>query len=118
MFPTGWGEPIHPDTVSSLMTVLINPQNDPQGGAKPDDPLPHARLHDLRHIHATTLQGRGVVSDASFPGLCEDGAVRDTEPCLPAAACSAWRENAGQHGHVGTRLRRTPRCGISFCNAA
>jgi integrase len=51
VFTTAWGEPIHPDTVSSLMTTLINTHNDQQS-----EPLPHARLHDLRHIHATTLQ--------------------------------------------------------------
>ncbi len=50
VFSTAWGEPIHPDTASSLMTTLINIHNDQQ-----DEPLPHARLHDLRHVHATTL---------------------------------------------------------------
>ena len=28
VFSTAWGEPIHPDTVSSLMTTLINTHND------------------------------------------------------------------------------------------
>ena len=51
VFRTAWGEPIHPDTVSSLMTTLIKAHN----GKHPDGALPHARLHDLRHIHATTL---------------------------------------------------------------
>ena len=51
VFSTSWGEPIHPDTVSSLMTTLINTHNDQQG-----EPLPHARLHDLRHVHATTAR--------------------------------------------------------------
>jgi integrase len=32
------------------MTTLINTHNDQQG-----EPPPHARLHDLRHVHATTL---------------------------------------------------------------
>ena len=36
------------------MTTLINTHND-QG-----EPLPHARLHDLRHVHATTLLLAGV----------------------------------------------------------
>jgi integrase len=31
--------------------------------------------HDYRHSHATWLEGRGVASDASFPGRCEDGTV-------------------------------------------
>ena len=50
MFTTGWGEPIYPDTVTSLMTKLI------RANAR----LPHARLHDLRHLHATTLLLSGV----------------------------------------------------------
>ncbi len=29
-------------------------------GSRPKDQLPHARLHDLRHIHATTLLLSGV----------------------------------------------------------
>ena len=44
VFTTGWGEPIYPDTVTSLMAKLI----------RADKHLPHARLHDLRHLHATT----------------------------------------------------------------
>ncbi len=38
VFTTGWGEPIYPDTVTSLMTKLI----------RADKQLPHARLHDLQ----------------------------------------------------------------------
>ncbi|MFF4620167.1 tyrosine-type recombinase/integrase [Nonomuraea jabiensis] len=56
MFATGWGEPVHPDTLSSLFPILIKRYNE----AYPDRPLPHARLHDLRHIHATTLLLAGV----------------------------------------------------------
>lgn len=55
VFSTAWGDPIHPDTVSSLMTTLVNTHNDQQS-----EPLPHARLHDLRHVHATTLLLAGV----------------------------------------------------------
>jgi integrase len=50
VFTTGWGDPIYPDTVTSLMTKLIRAHNQ----------LPHARLHDLRHLHATTLLLSGV----------------------------------------------------------
>jgi integrase len=60
VFTTGWGEPIYPDTVTSLMTKLIRAQNEPENGPRPKDHLPHARLHDLRHIHATTLLLSGV----------------------------------------------------------
>jgi integrase len=58
VFTTGWGEPVHPDTVSSLMADLIRSHNEAQDQA--DKLLPHARLHDLRHIHATTLLLAGV----------------------------------------------------------
>ncbi len=56
VFATGWGEPIHPDTVSSLMASLLKEHNGTDGV----EPLPHARLHDLRHVHATTLLLAGV----------------------------------------------------------
>jgi integrase len=55
VFTTGWGEQIYPDTVTSLMTKLIRAHNSPENGKRPRNQLPHARLHDLRHIHATTL---------------------------------------------------------------
>jgi integrase len=60
VFTTGWGEPIYPDTVTSLMTKLIRAHNNPERAPRPKAQLPHARLHDLRHIHATTLLLSGV----------------------------------------------------------
>ncbi|GLW25326.1 hypothetical protein Mame01_53680 [Microbispora amethystogenes] len=42
------------------MQILIKDYNNPKDGQKPADPLPHARLHDLRHVHATTLLLAGV----------------------------------------------------------
>jgi integrase len=60
VFTTGWGEPVYPDTVGWLMTKLIRAYNAPQDGPEPAEPLPHARVHDLRHIHATTLLLAGV----------------------------------------------------------
>ena len=60
VFTTGWGEPIYPDTVMSLMAKLIHAHNEPDQGPRPKDQLPHARLHDLRHIHATILLLSGV----------------------------------------------------------
>lgn len=38
-----------------MVSSLINSHNDQQ-----DEPLPHARLHDLRHVNATTLLLAGV----------------------------------------------------------
>ena len=60
VFTTGWGDPIHPDTVTTLMTKLIRAHNEPENEPRTEDQLPHARLHDLRHIHATTLLPSGV----------------------------------------------------------
>lgn len=60
VFTSAWGEPIHPDTVSSLMPVLVNRHNERQAEKKAGRPLPAARLHDLRHVHATTLLRAGV----------------------------------------------------------
>ncbi len=60
VFTTGWGEPIYPDTVTSLMTKLIRAHNRPEEGPRPKDELPPARLHDLRHLHATTLLLAGI----------------------------------------------------------
>jgi integrase len=37
------------------MTALVVTRNGRQG-----EPLPHARLHDLRHVHATILLLAGV----------------------------------------------------------
>ncbi|KWW98046.1 hypothetical protein TH66_22305 [Carbonactinospora thermoautotrophica] len=59
MFTTELGEPLYPDTVSQLMAKLIKAHNEPKDG-RPVVPLPLARLHDLRHIRATTLLLAGV----------------------------------------------------------
>ncbi len=58
VFTSRWGEPLYPDTVSALMTKLISAHN--RSVTPPAAPLPHARLHDLRHLHATTLLLAGV----------------------------------------------------------
>lgn len=58
VFTSRWGEPLYPDTVSALMNKLITEYNNSAG--EPGHPLLHARLHDLRHLHATTLLLAGV----------------------------------------------------------
>ena len=58
VFVSKWGEPLYPDTVTALMTKLINSHN--KALTEADQRLPHARLHDLRHLHATTLLLAGV----------------------------------------------------------
>jgi integrase len=42
------------------MTKLIRAHNRPEQGPRPKNQLPHARLRDLRHLHATTLLLSGV----------------------------------------------------------
>jgi integrase len=49
VFRADTGAALYPSTVSSLMRKLIA-----------TTALPHARLHDLRHVHATTLLLAGV----------------------------------------------------------
>jgi integrase len=58
VFATKWGEPLYPDTVTALMNKLIVAYN--KSVTAPEQALPHARLHDLRHLHATTLLLAGV----------------------------------------------------------
>jgi len=53
VFTTKWGEPLYPDTVTALMKKLITAHN--KSAAALSQALPHARLHDLRHLHATLL---------------------------------------------------------------
>ncbi|MFF0572917.1 tyrosine-type recombinase/integrase [Streptosporangium saharense] len=61
VFTTAWGGPIYPTTVTALPSKLIKAYNDPEDKSQtPNEPLPYARLHDLRHIHATTLLLAGV----------------------------------------------------------
>jgi len=60
VFTTGWGGPVHPDTVSSLIGDLIRARNVTAGTISAGELLPHAPLHDLRHVHATTLLLAGV----------------------------------------------------------
>ena len=49
VFTTSTGAPLHPDTPSQLMPKLLQ-----RAG------VPPAPLHDLRHLHATTLLRAGV----------------------------------------------------------
>jgi len=49
VFRASDGAPLYPSSVSSLMRKLVAASG-----------MPHARLHDLRHLHATTLLLAGV----------------------------------------------------------
>jgi integrase len=65
------GAAIYPDTMTALMRKLISDHNHPAIPGRgpghprtplpgPASPLPAARLHDLRHVHTTTLLLAGV----------------------------------------------------------
>lgn len=65
------GTAVYPDTLTALMRKLIRDHNEPgvpgrgrrhprRPLPRPAAPLPPARLHDLRHVHATTLLLAGV----------------------------------------------------------
>jgi integrase len=61
VFTTAWGGPIYPTTVTALPCKLIKAYNEPEDKQQASaEPLPYARLHDLRHIHATTLLLAGI----------------------------------------------------------
>ncbi|WP_328524350.1 tyrosine-type recombinase/integrase [Kribbella sp. NBC_00359] len=60
VFTTGLGEPIYPDTATQLMGKVIRAYNTPDPNEPTKTHLPHARLHDLRHVHATLLLIAGV----------------------------------------------------------
>ena len=58
VFTSGDGVPINPDSMTALMAKTIRAYN---AALPPDVPaLPVARLHDLRHVHATHLLLAGV----------------------------------------------------------
>lgn len=59
-FTRSLGLPLYPDTVSQLMPKLIEGHNEPASGTPPLLLVPHARLHDSRHVHATILLLAGV----------------------------------------------------------
>jgi integrase len=79
VFTSRWGEPLYPDTVTALITKLISQHN--KSATPPAKPLPHARLHDLRHLHATTLQGRPRPHSRRSPRPRRPG--RDVARLLP-----------------------------------
>jgi integrase len=58
------GAPIDPMTVTKAFRALVA-----------EAPVPVVRLHDLRHFHASALQRRGVVSDASRRWVCNRDVV-------------------------------------------
>lgn len=55
VFTRGAGAHLYPDTVTQLVPKFIAAYN-----ATAAEPLPPARLHDLRHVHATVLLLAGV----------------------------------------------------------
>ena len=93
------------------MTKLIRAHNEPENWPRPKDQLPHARLHDLRHLHATTLLLSGVPvhvvaarlghADPAITLRVYAHVIRTAEAAAAdifAQALSADRPTARQHG--------------------
>jgi integrase/recombinase XerD len=66
--------------------------------------------HMLRHTFVTTMQGRGVASDATFRVRREDGAVRGGCPGTAGRRSRRQGEPAGQDSRDRTVLRQMPGC--------
>ncbi len=82
LFPNRSGGRLSRDAVEKRLTRHV-------AAAREECPSLKAKtvtMHTLRHTAAMRLQGRGVASDASFPGKREDGAARDPGTCLPRTA--------------------------------
>ncbi len=104
--------PVSAATIRRWITGTLNSAGLADASGRPLRFTPH----DFRRIFATEAKMGGVASDASFPGRRDRGLVRGSGPCSLTAACSAFRETAGQHGRVKTGIRQMPRSCISFCN--
>ena len=101
VFTTKWGEPLYPDTVTALMTKLINTHN--RSVTCPRQALPHARLHDLRHLHATTLLLAGV------PVHIVAARLGHADPAVTLRVYShVLREHALGIGDISLRQSRLP----------
>jgi hypothetical protein len=74
-----------------------------------------AHPHMLRHTFVTTMQRRGVASDATFRARREDGAVRDGGPDAAGRRSRRSDEPAGQDGRDRTLLSQMPGCCIHSC---
>ena len=108
MFRTAFGEPIYPDTPSQLLPKLIDQYNKQH----PSTPLRRIRLHDLRHIHATTLLLAGVPvhmvaarlghADPSVTLRVYAHVIQELTPAVAATFAGAV-ENAIQ-GHSGASV--------------
>ena len=71
-----------------------------------------AHPHMLRHTYVTTMQGRGVASDATFRAWREDGVVRAAGPGAAGRRSRRQSEPTAQEGRNGTVLRQMPGCCI------
>jgi hypothetical protein len=84
VFTTGWGQPIYPNTVTSLMTKLI----------RADKQLPHARLHDLRHLRAPCC------CPASRFTSSRPGSATQTRPSPSAYTPMSSQRGGCRSGHL------------------
>ena len=96
----------HPETFSKTFTKAVARCRRDLG----EDAVPAIRLHDLRHTHATILQGRGVASDATFRARREDGAVREWRSGYSWVAIATTEQTRRPGRCDRTMLRQMPGC--------
>jgi hypothetical protein len=70
----------------------------------------HLTPHQWRHTLGTQMKRRGVASDATFRGRCEDGAVRDGGPGTAGRRSRRQSDPAGRDGCDRTALRQMLGC--------
>lgn len=107
VFRTAFGEPINPDTPSQLLPKPIGQYD----GQNPLSPLRSIRLHDLRHIHATTLLLAGVPvhvvaarlghADPSVTLRVYAHVIQELTPAVAATFASAVEAAIGGEAEAG-----------------
>ncbi|WP_166665820.1 hypothetical protein [Kribbella caucasensis] len=90
--------------MSRLMAKTIKAYNEPADDEDaPEVPLPHGRLHDLRHVHATLLLVAGVPVHVVADRLGARGPVDHApglRPCDPSHAAGIADVFAAAADHV------------------
>jgi len=114
VFRTAFGEPVFPDTPSQLLPKLIDRYNATNAAG----PLPRIRLHDLRHVHATTLllAGEPVHVVAARLGHADPSVtlrvyahvIQDLAPAVADTVAQAIADaiTAGNGGSVSTGVSK------------
>jgi hypothetical protein len=105
VFTTAWGEPIPPDTASSLMTSMTAPvqQGEPVDAAPASSPtsLPHVPATAVMHMWPSYLGSSAVICGVSRSRDSEYGSVTEkTEHSLPTCDHTTVSPFAVKNGDI------------------